>query len=122
MLSAAFSCDDPRAIHERRLMPYMLPMAAGQIGHPVALFVEMIPNNDLIHDNQRTEFKIMTETYRFSNTCSGRCDAGKYLHRFSLSTSKLPRNTTCRSRWRNSDKIAWQSCGSITRASNCPTT
>jgi hypothetical protein len=31
-------------------MPHMLPMAAGQVGHPIAVFVEMISNNGLIHD------------------------------------------------------------------------
>lgn len=27
----------------------MLPMAAGQIGHPIAMFVEMVSDNGLIH-------------------------------------------------------------------------
>lgn len=122
MLVAALGGDDPGAIHERRLMAHMLPMAACQLGHPITMFVEMVSDNGLIHATQRVEFTIVTEVYRFSNTSSGRCDAGKYVHRFSLSVSKLPRKTTCRSRWRNSESVARQSCGLITRASNCPTT
>lgn len=31
-------------------MPHMLPMAAGQIGYPVAMFIEMIADDGLIHD------------------------------------------------------------------------
>jgi hypothetical protein len=72
MSATPLAGDDPRSIHEWRLMPYMLPMAASQIGYPVALFVEMKPNNGLIHDTQRTGFKGMTEAYRFSNDSSGR--------------------------------------------------
>jgi hypothetical protein len=30
-------------------MPHMLPMAAGQIGHPVPFFILMIADNGLIH-------------------------------------------------------------------------
>lgn len=50
---AALGGDNPRPIHERRLMAYMLAMATGQVGHPVPLFVEMKSNNGLIHDAWR---------------------------------------------------------------------
>ena len=50
MLLAPLRRHDPRAIHKRRLMPHVLAMAAGQIGHPVAKFIEMIADNRLIHD------------------------------------------------------------------------
>ena len=53
MLVTALGGDGPRAIHERRLMPHMLPMTAGQIGYPVPLFVLMIPDDGLIHDTQQ---------------------------------------------------------------------
>ncbi len=32
-------------------MPHMLPMPAGQVGHPVALLILMITANGLIHRN-----------------------------------------------------------------------
>ena len=51
MLVSPLAGHDPRPIHKRRLMPHMLPMAAGQIGHPITLFVEVVPDNGLIHDN-----------------------------------------------------------------------
>lgn len=54
MLAPAFAGDNPRSIHERRLMPHMLPMAAGQIGHPVAMFIQMISNNGLVHATAET--------------------------------------------------------------------
>lgn len=50
MLAAALAGDNPRPIHKRWLMPHMLAMAAGQIGHPVALFILMIADNGLVHD------------------------------------------------------------------------
>ena len=53
MLVTALGGDGPRAIHERRLMADMLPMTAGQIGHPITLFIEMIPDNGLIHNAQQ---------------------------------------------------------------------
>jgi hypothetical protein len=44
-------CDGeyPRAIDEGGLMPYVLPMTTGQIGHPIAVFVLVIPNDRLSH-------------------------------------------------------------------------
>jgi hypothetical protein len=44
-------CDGeyPRAIDEGGLMPYVLPMTAGQISHPIAVFVLVIPNDRLLH-------------------------------------------------------------------------
>lgn len=39
----------PGPARHRRLMAHMLPMAAGQVGHPILIFVEMIPHDRLIH-------------------------------------------------------------------------
>lgn len=50
MLAAALAGNDPRPIHKRWLMSHMLAMAAGQIGHPVSLFILMIADNGLVHD------------------------------------------------------------------------
>lgn len=30
-------------------MPYVLPMTTGQISHPIAVFVLVIPNDRLLH-------------------------------------------------------------------------
>jgi hypothetical protein len=49
MLPATFICQHPRSTRHRRLMSHMLPMAAGKIRHPVAVFILMIAYNWLIH-------------------------------------------------------------------------
>jgi hypothetical protein len=49
MLLAAFRSYHPWSAKERRLVPDMLPMAAGQIGHPVAKFILMIRDDRLVH-------------------------------------------------------------------------
>jgi hypothetical protein len=49
MLLAPCDGEYPRAIDEGGLMPYVLPMATGQIGHPIAVFVLVIPNDRLLH-------------------------------------------------------------------------
>lgn len=49
MLLAAFGDDDPGTAEKRRLMPDMLAMAAGQISHPVAKFILMIADDELVH-------------------------------------------------------------------------
>ncbi len=54
MLLAAFGGHDPRTAEKRRLMPHMLAMAAGQIGHPVPFFIEMVTDDDLVHDGVTT--------------------------------------------------------------------
>lgn len=45
------SCDGkhPRAIREWRLMAHMLPMAAGQIGNPIAIVILVIADDRLLH-------------------------------------------------------------------------
>ena len=50
MLVSPLGSHDPQPIHKRWLMPHMLPMAAGQIGHPIPVFVEMVSENGLVHD------------------------------------------------------------------------
>jgi hypothetical protein len=49
MLLTSSQGEHPRAIDEGGLMPYVLPMTTGQIGHPIALFVLMISNDRLLH-------------------------------------------------------------------------
>jgi hypothetical protein len=49
MLLASSHGEHPRAIDEWGLMPYVLPMTTGQIGHPIALFVLVISNDRLSH-------------------------------------------------------------------------
>ena len=50
MLVAADFGQDPWPVRHRRLVTHMLSMAASQIGHPIAVFVEMIPDDRLVHD------------------------------------------------------------------------
>lgn len=40
---------DPRAAHERRLVPHVLAVAAGEISHPIAMLVLMKADNGLLH-------------------------------------------------------------------------
>jgi hypothetical protein len=49
MLLTACDGEYPGAIDEGGLMPYVLPMTTGQIGHPIAVFVLVIPNDRLLH-------------------------------------------------------------------------
>lgn len=46
---ASSGSEHPRAIREWRLMPYVLSMATGQIGNPVALFILVISDDRLLH-------------------------------------------------------------------------
>jgi hypothetical protein len=46
---AAFGGQDPRPVAERWLMPDMLPVAAGQVCHPITLLVLMIADDGLLH-------------------------------------------------------------------------
>ncbi len=45
----------PGAGGERWLMPHMLSMAAGQVGHPVSLLILMISDDRLLHGTQLRE-------------------------------------------------------------------
>ncbi|TKS61555.1 MAG: hypothetical protein EWM72_00303 [Nitrospira sp.] len=49
MLLASFRRQHPGTIREGRLIPHMLPMAASQVGHPIALLILVIANNRLLH-------------------------------------------------------------------------
>ena len=49
MLFPAFLCQDPGPIRHRRLVTHMLTMAALEVGHPIAIFIQMITNNWLLH-------------------------------------------------------------------------
>ncbi len=49
MLLASSDGEYPGAIDEGGLMPDMLPMATGQIGHPVTLFILVISDDRLLH-------------------------------------------------------------------------
>ena len=49
MLSPAFLYQDPGPIRHRWLVAHMLPMAASQVGYPIAIFIQMKSNNGLMH-------------------------------------------------------------------------
>ena len=49
MPSPAFRREHPRAREERRLMAHMLPMTAGQVGDPVAVLIQVVPDDRLVH-------------------------------------------------------------------------
>lgn len=49
MLLAALQCQNPRAIGERRLMPHVLAMAAGQVCNPVPVLILVKRHNALNH-------------------------------------------------------------------------
>ena len=49
MLTPTLLCQDPWPICHRRLVTDMLAMAAVQIGYPIAIFIQMITNNGLLH-------------------------------------------------------------------------
>ena len=49
---------DPRPARHRRLMAHMLPMAAGEVGHPILVLVEVIPHDRLIHVAVPFELKL----------------------------------------------------------------
>jgi hypothetical protein len=40
---------NPRAIREWRLMSYMLPMTARQLGNPIAIVILVISDDGLLH-------------------------------------------------------------------------
>lgn len=47
-LSAGFA-ENPGSVRHRRLMPYMLSVAACQIRDPIAILILMISNDRLVH-------------------------------------------------------------------------
>jgi hypothetical protein len=49
MLLPPVLSENPRPAHKRRLMAHVLAMSAGQIGHPVAVFVLMKTDDGLMH-------------------------------------------------------------------------
>ena len=49
MLVTPFCCQDPWSIRHWWLVAHMLTMAALEIGHPIAKFVQVISNNGLLH-------------------------------------------------------------------------
>jgi hypothetical protein len=48
MLVTPFCCQDPQSIRHWWLVAHMLTMAALEIGHPIAKFVQVISNNGLL--------------------------------------------------------------------------
>ena len=50
MLIAAGFGQHPRSIAHGRLMPHVLPMAAREIGHPIAVLILMIGDDRLVHE------------------------------------------------------------------------
>ena len=61
MLPPAFLCQDPGPIRHRRLVTHMLTMATLKIGHPITIFVQVIPNNGLMHP--RTSLRSLLWTF-----------------------------------------------------------
>ena len=49
MLSPACLYEDPGPIRHRWLVAHMLPMAASQVGYPIAIFILMKTNYWLLH-------------------------------------------------------------------------
>ena len=49
MLGTPFFRQNPGPIRHRRLMAYVLTMAALEIGHPIAILVKMIGDYGLLH-------------------------------------------------------------------------
>jgi hypothetical protein len=49
MLSPALRRQNPGPIGHRRLVTHMLTMATLEIRHPIAMFIQMIADNDLMH-------------------------------------------------------------------------
>ena len=49
MLGTPFFRQNPGPIRHRRLMAYVLTMAALEIGHPIAILVKMIADYGLLH-------------------------------------------------------------------------
>jgi hypothetical protein len=49
MLLPSNLADHPGAIEKGRLMSHVLPMAAGQLSHPISVFVLVIPDDRLLH-------------------------------------------------------------------------
>jgi hypothetical protein len=55
MCSTSFGCKNPGAKAQRRLMSNMLPVSAGQIGHPIIHVILMEPDNLLVHASKEFE-------------------------------------------------------------------
>jgi hypothetical protein len=50
MLVASGFGQHPWPVRHRRLVTHVLSMAAGQVGHPIAMLVLVIGNDRLVHD------------------------------------------------------------------------
>lgn len=64
VLSAACGSEHPGAGEKRRLMTNMLTMSASQVGNPVAVLVQMIADDGLIHSHLTR----ITRDFRIRNT------------------------------------------------------
>jgi hypothetical protein len=64
MLLPPLFTEDPWPAHERRLMAHVLPVPAGEIGDPVAVFVLMKPGDRLMHSSPFLPDKERVETRR----------------------------------------------------------
>jgi hypothetical protein len=49
MLVTASLSQHPGPVSHRWLMTDVLPVATGKVGHPIAMLVQMISNNPLVH-------------------------------------------------------------------------
>jgi hypothetical protein len=68
VLLASFSCQYPWSTCEWRLMPHMLSMAAGQVGHPIAVFILMKTNNRLLHQRTSLAYAIVSANHPAENS------------------------------------------------------
>lgn len=59
--------DHPWAIEKRRVMAHVLPMAAGQLRHPISLFVLVISDDRLLHNPSALQTAI-PDVARMENT------------------------------------------------------
>ena len=69
MLSPAFLCQDPRPIRHRGLVTHVLTMAALKISHPIAIFIEVISNNGLMHPRTFLRSLLWTRGMLDSRAC-----------------------------------------------------
>lgn len=64
VLRTAYGREHPGAGEKRRLMTNMLTMSASQVGNPVAVLIQMIADDRLIHSHLTK----MTRDFRIRNT------------------------------------------------------
>jgi hypothetical protein len=69
MLVTPFCCQDPQSIRHWWLVAHMLTMAALEIGHPIAKFVQVISNNGLLHSTNLPHIPVI-DSLEVCYTCA----------------------------------------------------